>query len=80
MYVVCVCTNYNARMLVNTYENEKMLSLNTAAQYRQCLQMYFYTLKAMPTRQAGNQSKHKQRKPTYELFYINRRPKQTPLR
>ena len=51
---MCVHVNYNAQMLVNTYTNEQMLSLNTSAQYRQCLQFYCYLLTAMPTRQAGN--------------------------
>ena len=43
--------NYNAQMLVNTYKNEQILSLNTSVQYQQCLQCSCYTLTTMPTRQ-----------------------------
>ena len=45
-----------------------MLSLNTSAQYRQCLQCYYYTLAAMPTGQAGNQLTHKKTTCKYERF------------
>ena len=55
-------------MLVNTYKNERMLSLNTSAQYRHCVQCYCYTLTAMPTRQAGNQPTHKKTTHKYERF------------
>ena len=65
---MCVHFNYNARMLVNTYKNEQMLSLNISTQYQQCLQCYCYTLTAMPTRQAGNQPAHKQTTFKYECF------------
>ena len=55
-------------MLVNTYKNEQMLSLNTSAQYRQCLQCYCYKLTAMPTRQAGNRRMYQQTTFKYECF------------
>ena len=55
-------------MLVNTYKNEQMLSLNTSAQYRQCLQCYCYALTAMPNRQADNQPTHKQTTLKYKRF------------
>ena len=65
---MCVHFSYTARMLVNTYKNEQMLSLDRSAQYQQCLQCYCYTLIAMSTRQAGNQPTHKQTKFKYECF------------
>ena len=65
---MCVHFNYNAGMLVNTYKNEQILSLNTSAQYRQCLQCYCYKLTAMPTRQSGNQLTHKKASFNYECF------------
>ena len=65
---MCVHVNYNARMIVNTYKNEQMLSLNTSAKYRQCLQYYCYILTAMPTRQAGNRRMYQQTAFKYECF------------
>ena len=37
-------------MIVNTYKNEQLLSLNTSAQYQQGLQCNCYTLTLMPKR------------------------------
>ena len=63
-----VHVNYNARILVNTYKNEQMLSLSTSAQYRQCLQCYCYILTAMPNRQAGNRRTYQQTTFKHECF------------